>query len=137
MKFQKNNWSCGPYAIYNSLLTIGVKVSVKELHKLCKTSKKTGTNEFQMSKALRKLGFKPKLHTFQSFEDFEANKKSFAVPAICCVDNYSHWVVLLGQLYDRYLVLDSLKGFISYNKKEWKKRWQAKDRAFFALTFLF
>ena len=116
-------------------MAIGVKSSVRDLIKVCGTRKKTGTDEFQIEKGLKHLGFQAKMRAFKSFAEFKKTKK-FVTPAICCVDNYSHWVVLLGLINKRYIILDSIRGLQSYTEDQWKKRWQAKDGLYFAITFL-
>lgn len=144
MKIQNNDWACGAYAIYNALTILGYRVSIKSLIKACGTDK-SGTNEIGIAKGLRSLRVKPKFHVFGTQAEFYTalRKGQFEVPAICCVDNNQHWVVLLGGLYDRFIVIDSLaskkniaqNGFHSYSARKWFKRWMYK-RKMFAITFV-
>ncbi len=144
MKIQNNDWACGAYAIYNAMSLLGYRVSIQSLIKACGTDK-NGTNEIGIAKGLRSLKVKPKFHYFKTQSEFyrSLRKGNFEVPAICCVDNNQHWVVLLGGLYDRFIVLDSSptkenrkrNGFHSYSARKWFKRWAVKRRLF-AITFV-
>ena len=145
MKIQDNDWACGAYAIYNAMTVLGYRVSIKSLIKACGTDPKVGTNEAGIARGLKSLDIKPRFHVFETQTEFyrALRKGDFEVPAICCVDNDQHWVVLLGGLYDRFIVLDSSPtkenrkrlGFHSYSAKKWFKRWSFK-RKLFAITFV-
>jgi ABC-type bacteriocin/lantibiotic exporter with double-glycine peptidase domain len=125
---------------------LGVKVSVKKLAKVCNTSPKNGTSELDIARGLKSLGLAPKFHLYETQKEFLKDIKdgTFTVPAICCVDNNNHWVVLLGILYDRVIVLDSnnspknkkVNGFHSYTLKKWFKRWTSNDKKYFGITII-
>lgn len=139
---QTTDFNCGPTSLHNALWLLGKRVPIRTVQKLCQTDPKLGTDEYKIINAITSLGYKSVIHNFTSFQEFEQSS-SFSFPAICAVDNSSHWIVLLGMVGDRYIVLDSSNsqknikknGIWSYSTKEWAKRWKdKKSKTFFAIT---
>lgn len=72
---------CGPYSLKVVLDYYGFKISEKKLVKLCGTTRKKGTSEKQLKKAVENFGFKVKIQDNSSFKDIEKWLKK-GVPVI-------------------------------------------------------
>jgi ABC-type bacteriocin/lantibiotic exporter with double-glycine peptidase domain len=72
---------CGPYSLKVVLDYYGFKISEKTLVKLCGTTKKKGTSEKQLKKAVENFGFKVKIQDNSSFGDIASWLKK-GVPVI-------------------------------------------------------
>ena len=129
MKFQKNLWSCGPASIVNALRALGKKVSELKVRGYSSTDQDDGTNENGMVEAIRCLGFSAS--EFQS-SDKEAMRSWIMTqvgdgkPVIVCVNEWDHWVTIVGLLGDSFVVVDSTN--TKQNKSEngchvWSKRY--------------
>lgn len=135
MRFQKEPGHCGVTVIANALRCFGKKVSEKKIRALTNLDEE-GVDEVGIKKALEELGFLG--------IEFTPGTKAAALlslgnqfPSIICVDNWNHWVLLLGKVQDRYILIDSSRtvkntsenGIHVVSEKELLKRWKNKGEA--------
>jgi len=114
MKFQKAIGYCGPASIQNALRCFGVKVSQEKVFALLEipeNERGEGIDEKDIMFALMSLGFSP--------VRFESENKKSAInllreyvqqsPAILCTMDEQHWVVAIGTIGERIIVIDPNK----------------------------
>ena len=138
MKLQRYDhpW-CGPAALQNALRALGLFIRQEELVHLCGTTE-DGTDEKGLIKALNRLpvDFYP-IYDFKRLSALSSLDASLSCgePVIICVDDWDHWVVVIGKLGTRYLIFDSTND--SWNREEqgcWSvdadtliKKWRCSD----------
>jgi len=101
VKRQEYNWSCGAAAIRNAFRTFNHKVSEVEIRKYAETSKRFGTNEYGIIKAIREWEYKATEHRFNSKVeawDWLHETLQQGHPVILAVENWEHWVTAIGSL---------------------------------------
>lgn len=109
MRFQSRKFSCGPTALHNALEAMGIHRSEDELAGLAGTTT-DGTSEVGLKKAADAMGVLAGTISEKRFE--VARLKLFEHvyrqgTAILCVDDYSHWVTVVGLSGHRFIVIDS------------------------------
>jgi ABC-type bacteriocin/lantibiotic exporter with double-glycine peptidase domain len=119
MKLQNDSFSCGIYAIINAAKCFDIHLTKKDVVKYSNTTRKNGTSEKGIIRALKNNNF--------NADDFKFFYKTCALkkineelensnPVIISVDNDNHWCVLVGTLGKKYIVFDS--DGAKYNKLE-------------------
>lgn len=135
MKFQNDEWSCGPAAIVNALRCHSVRVSERTVRAYTGTTE-DGTDENDIKDGLVGLGFSP--------SEFETTKRKDGVlwlsgslsqgPVIACVDSWQHWVCIVGKVGNKFIIIDSVNtnknvaenGVQVIGSKDLLKRWKHK-----------
>lgn len=123
MKFQKDSYSCGVYAVMNAAKCLGIDLKRRDITKYSNTTRENGTSEKGILAALDGNGMVGKEFTFskhKSKDAFELLNQVLAGPCvnpvILCVDNDNHWCTLIGQIGNKYIIFDSDRS--KYNKEE-------------------
>lgn len=139
MKYQRHPWTCGPAAIVNAARAHGRRVSERSVAVLCETTEEDGTTETGIRAGITGLGF--------GCEEYEGVKRSEAwfwlesqllikkSPVICCVQEWSHWVAVIGKAGDRIIYVDSANtirnmgenGVHVASKRDFLKKWGCRD----------
>jgi len=136
---QPDDRTCGPTALKTAFAIFGVKKSLSDLIKLCKTNK-NGTTTKNLIKAANKLGFTvlaveyANLKHLQSALKYKPNRnRAVLVSFLSELDENEdpheesgHWSVVssYSNSTSRIILLDSYTGKrISYNWTEFRKRW--------------
>jgi ABC-type bacteriocin/lantibiotic exporter with double-glycine peptidase domain len=101
VKAQRLTWWCGLAAASNALECLGIHVDQEELATHCHVTKKHGTDEHEVMRAL--LACKANVGPFCSrvrhkAEDWIDDQLSRRGPAVLSVDNEQHWVTVIGAL---------------------------------------
>ena len=140
MRFQSNASSCGPAALRNALLCLGITRSEQELETLSGCSAADGTSPKSVLKALRLIGQDSALGIpwgviNESREDVALLRLIFALqsghPVIMVVDNDEHWVVAFGLLGNTVVhVVDSADSELvqHLNPSALMHRWHGQGR---------
>lgn len=123
MKFQKDSYSCGVFAVMNAAKCLGIDLKRRSITKYSKTTKENGTNEKGILRALSNNGMVGEEFTFKEEQVDEAFEVLDNVlvgaslnPVILSVDNDNHWCTLIGKLGYKYILFDSDRS--KYNKEE-------------------
>lgn len=119
MRFQRTKYSCGPVAIVNAARVFGDKLTEKAVSAHTGTTKKDGTGAFGIHQGLERIGYKFTEHSFVSREEaWSALHDSLTEgsPVILSADVHSHWVVAVGLVGERVILIDSEQ--VPRNKKE-------------------
>lgn len=129
---QPNGYSCGQYAVYNSIIAMGGSADLSEIKRLAGTSRQNGTTRQGVLKALVALGYKGTPYRTRN-ADYGwkyARKWAVANPLILLVDENEHWLVVSGLIGDRVIVVDSGAdksgnelGTYSFSKNDLLARW--------------
>lgn len=134
MLLQNTQADCGPAALHNALEVLGQRRSMDELRDLCRMTAQDGVDERKMIRAVGLLkescGLEPWL--------IKENRRLPALgqlllafrrgrPIICGVDQDEHWVTLLTDAGERFLVADSDNAsmVLSYDGDDWFARWDS------------
>lgn len=132
MKYQSRKSSCGPAALMNALEAIGIKRTEDELSILSKQST-TGTSQGNLEKALTSLGVE-----FDRINEKRGNVAAWAIgfhlrsgnSVVIIVDEFDHWISVVGILGDRYILCDSADNdlILFYSEEELLTRWECSGR---------
>jgi len=144
MRLQSHKASCGPAALGNALLALGLHRSEEELIKLCGTTAKDGTRTGNLVKATRTIsapsgdGNLPEISLTTAVIDegrqnvallilLDSVRRGWA--SVALVDGWQHYVAVVGLLGDRICVVDSASNELwhSYTLEEWLGRWACND----------
>jgi hypothetical protein len=144
VRYQSGKATCGPAALGNALLSLGLHRSEDELIKLCKTTAKDGTGTKRIIEATKAIsapsgdGNLPEITLTTAVIDeqrqsvalltlLDATRRGWA--SVCLVDNWSHYVAVVGLLGDRVCVVDSASNELwhSLTLGDWVRRWECED----------
>jgi len=140
---QPDETTCGPAAIKIALRILGVKKSLNELIKLCRTNR-NGTSTKNMIRALTTLGYYVKVVEYATLHHLQSALKRKPTNARAILVSYlyrlyengkpkptsGHWAVVSAYsiVKERIYVLDSYSGRKkSYPWKEFRIRWMDYD----------
>lgn len=127
MKFQSRKFSCGPAALHNAIEPLGIDRSEDELATLAGTTTE-GTNETGLKKAAKALGLTVKPVSEKRYDI--ARLKLFEHvynhgTALLCVDEYSHWVAVVGLSAKRFIIIDSADNnlVVFWDEEKLEEKW--------------
>lgn len=138
MRYQARDGACGAASVVNALRALGWKVSEGRVRKIAGTTPQAGTDEHGIYEAVRQLGYSAVPFTTEDRKAAAAVVHSNVLagrPCILCVDNYGHWVAIVGVVGDRFLLVDPTNtqrnsqenGCHSVSKAELLKRWRNRE----------
>jgi ABC-type bacteriocin/lantibiotic exporter with double-glycine peptidase domain len=109
MKFQSRKFSCGSTALGNALEVYGIFKSEEYLSEVCKTNI-NGTSSAGLRAGIQAVGCSA--IDIKLRDASEARKKLeeclvLGHPVILCVDDWSHWVALVGHINSKAIIADS------------------------------
>jgi ABC-type bacteriocin/lantibiotic exporter with double-glycine peptidase domain len=140
LSVQKRLYDCGPVSLKIILETLGQKTDEKKLMKLCQTDPKRGSQQPNLSKALKKIGVKHEVYENANLKLLENKIKHFN---LCLVEYQSrgksgkdyqqllvsHISVIFGFDKTHYYLADpdkykgEQKGFRTIRKDIFLKNW--------------
>lgn len=111
MRMQSSQSTCGPTALHNSLLALGIQRGLDELEIMCGCTATDGTSTKKLMRAAAKIeGCRPVLIRDRK-PDIAALRLRFALqsgrPVVLVWGDGSHWVAAVGMLGEKVLVADS------------------------------
>ena len=118
MRFQQLDYSCGPASIVNGALALGVTVRESTARK-CSEITKEGTDEQQMIKAIRELGFNATVYSSTDRNHAWRWLRGTLLQGsviILSVDTARHWATCIGMLGETVVLYDS--GWSQRNERE-------------------
>lgn len=101
-------WSCGPASLVNAGRAIGIRIAESRIRALA-GSEENGTDEHELISAARALGFKVTPHHGTDQAAAWAFVRANVLdgrPCLLCIDQWTHWVTVVGIVGDRVLVID-------------------------------
>lgn len=130
--FQSFRADCGPAAVVNCLEALGIRRSLDEVTQLCRTTA-DGTSPLQIRRALSTLREPCELAGPMELRDTRPDIALLRIsavladgrPLVALVDQFQHWVGVVGRLGHRFIVADSadLRQVIHYTPEEFSARW--------------
>lgn len=143
MKFQRDNHSCGVFAIVNAARAMGVRLREAEVRKHTSTTA-DGTTQHGILNALERLGFTgteiKQTNKEEAFADVEvAIAEGKAV--ILAVEEDRHWIAVVGALGKRLVTFDSWNskenvaeaGIDVWDAKSLRRWWTKVDGQFYGI----
>lgn len=137
MRYQKRPYTCGPSAIVNAARALGIRVAERRVAKLAGSAKHHETDDWQMLEAIRGIGLIAEPISAENrsaaWAFVKANVNS-GRPTILAIDNWSHWVAVIGVCGDRVIIADGTNtsrnhqenGILSLGRLELLRRWMHK-----------
>lgn len=130
---QPNNWQCGPFALKHGLIMLGRIVDEKKISKVAGASWWNGADEIKLARAAKVYDCELKLIRRKSAaraksELLHALRKGH--PALLCVDQWNHWITVVGRERDRFVLIDSRRAPV-VQVATWtslQRRWGFKQR---------
>lgn len=145
MRYQSKTWSCGPSAVINGARALGIKIPELVVRRACKTTKLQGTDEFGLIHGLKELKYTVLEYTSKSKKEavnWLTGSLMNTQPVILCVDSWSHWVVVIGKIGHRFILIDSTKtiqnvkenGVHVLTPKQLMRRWVSKEGIIYGIA---
>lgn len=146
---QERAYSCGPAALSNVCSALGFEVEEEEIRELAGTTE-DGTDEHQLMHAAMELMLVPTVHHLGDEDEawgmLIANASS-RVPSLLCVDNWDHWVAVVGSDGEgSVIVLDpentdiniEAEGVNLMSRDQLIDRWYCadQDKPFYSISFM-
>lgn len=107
---QPNEWTCGPFALKHALVALGRLADEQAIAKVAGPHWASGTNEIKLARAARHFGCELPLVRRKNPDRARAALTRHVanhLPAILCVDEWDHWITVVGHERDRFVVIDS------------------------------
>lgn len=136
---QETSYSCGAASLGYALCAIGIEVKEEKLRDLSDTTR-DGADENQLGTALEELDVDYSEDHEASFAGLMKTLRS-GRPCLLCVDDWEHWVAVIGALGDYVVMRDpqNTSENIAANtvhvldEEELTKRWRGPDDKFYLL----
>lgn len=109
---QPNNWQCGPFALKHGLIMLGRIVDEKKISRIAGASWWNGADEIKLARAAKAYDCEIRLIRRKKTarakrELLLALRKGY--PALLCVDQWNHWIAVVGTDHDKFVLIDSRK----------------------------
>lgn len=129
MRYQARAFSCGPATLSNIFSIYGRIIPEEQA---CRFSV-DGTSASQLKAGISKHGFAHEEVSFRDSGDavdWLSTSLSLGTCVILCVDNWSHWVAVIGRLGDFFLVADPAHEelVLRYSRRQLSERWNYSKR---------
>ncbi len=129
---QPYKYQCGPFALKYGLVMLGRFENEKDIGKKAGSTWWYGTDEIGLAKAAK--CFDCKMKYFRRETPQEAIKVlrehlKEGVPCILSVDNWEHWLTVINEQQNKFIVVDSGldKVIVIYTANQLAKRWKYID----------
>lgn len=108
MRYQELPWSCGPAALRSAGIVLGEKISERTIRAKAGTTE-DGTDEQELIQAAREVGLTATPHhsadKAAAWAFIRANVLD-GRPCLICIDQWTHWVTVIGIVGDKVIVVD-------------------------------
>jgi ABC-type bacteriocin/lantibiotic exporter with double-glycine peptidase domain len=146
VRYQEKPWSCGPAALRSAGIVLGEKISERTIRAKAGTNE-DGTDEQELIQAARELGWTATPHhsadTAAAWAFVRANVLD-GRPCLLCIDQWTHWVCVIGIVGDKVIYFDPAKtkknvsenGVTIASRTNLSKRWRCPSEAepFYAIA---
>lgn len=125
---QPNKWQCGPFALKHALIMLGRIVNEKDVSRIAGTHWWAGTDEIKLARAAKT--YDCELRMIRRKNALRAKRELLLAlkrghPSILCVDNWNHWITVVGAERGKFISIDSREAPVVC-VDEWKglkRRW--------------
>lgn len=146
MRYQARGWSCGPAAVVNAARAMGSRISEGRIRALAGTTE-DGTDEDELIAAIRGVSLKATPHHSADQSAAWAFVRANVLdgrPTVLCIDQWHHWVTIVGIVGDRVLLVDpndtkknmAENGIYSMSRHDLFRRWRhpSDEEPFYAIA---
>lgn len=135
ISYQELDFSCGASTVCVLLQVLGIDVTEPTIRLLSGTTKE-GADEADLMKAIRHYGLRSKDVACSSPNQAWAQLKNNLIagrPAAACVDEWNHWIAVIGIVGDTVVVFDPAnggrkrlkdEGLLFYKREDFLARWE-------------
>jgi hypothetical protein len=125
---QPNKWQCGPFALKYALIMLGRFIDENQVSRIAGTHWWAGTDEIKLARAARAFDCEMKV---MRRKDAQRAKRELLSslkngwPALLCVDNWNHWITVVGAERGKFIIIDSRRAPV-VSIETWRalrKRW--------------
>ena len=107
---QSNRWQCGPFALKHALAILGIFADEREISRVAGTDRESGTDELQLTRAAHR--YDCDLLHLRQYDTETARRELVSYlredhPVLLCAYEWSHWVTVVNENRNRYVLLDS------------------------------
>jgi hypothetical protein len=109
---QPNDYTCGPFALKHALVALGRLADETQISEVAHPHWWAGTDEVKLARAARHFDCDLPLIRRTDAERACGSLTRFAdqsLPVLLCVDDWGHWITVVGHENGRFVVLDSRK----------------------------
>lgn len=134
MRFQQRTYWCGLAALQNALECLGIDKTQGQLNKLVHCDIDDGTPEEEIMRGILACGAAyweiKETDSIQAFGCLHKALDEFG-PVITCVDEWDHWVTVIGRCGPKYIVFDPAtgEGLQVYDAAGLSQRWRLGEQA--------
>jgi len=107
---QPNDWTCGPFALQHALVALGRLADEQAISQVAHPHWWAGTDEVKLARAARAYDCDlPFIRRTDADRAHAALTRyiSQRLPVILCVDDWGHWVTVVRQERERFVLIDS------------------------------
>jgi len=125
---QPNKWQCGPFALKHALVMLGRVVNENRLSRIAGSHWWAGTDEIKLARAAKaydcELRFVRRKSPLRAKRELLVSLKK-GYPALLCVENWSHWITVVGAERGKLIFIDSREAPVVCvdTWRALKKRW--------------
>ncbi len=107
---QPNNWQCGPFALKHGLIMLGRIVDEKKISRIAGANWWNGADDIKLGHAAK--AYHCELKLIRRKTALRAKRELLAAlrrghPALLCVDQWSHWIAVVGAERNKFVLIDS------------------------------
>ena len=152
MELQERGYSCGPSALRAALYVLGHNVTEASLRRWSGTTPE-GTDEKGIIRAVKHYGHGAREHNSESLKrswGWLKDTVGRGKPVLLCVDEWNHWIAVIGKLGGKLLVFDPdsspgrrkrYSGLEVYSEQDLGMRWRYTDEdtgrsSYYAVTIV-
>jgi len=109
---QPNNWQCGPFALKHALIMLGIVADENRVSRLAGASWWAGADEIKLGRAAK--AYDCELKMVRRKNSLRARRELLLAlrrghPCLLCVENWNHWVTVVGAEKGKLIYVDSRK----------------------------
>jgi hypothetical protein len=109
---QPNKYQCGPFALKHALIMLGKFVNENNVSRIAGTHWWVGTDEIKLAKAAKAYDCEMKVvrrtNSLRAKRELLLSLKR-GHPALLCVDEWNHWITVVGAERGKFITIDSRK----------------------------
>jgi predicted double-glycine peptidase len=139
VRYQQNEYSCGPASVQNALIVLGERPSQAKLALIAGTTEADGTDEDGVVRAILAAGYQADVvATSDPRKAWAHLVYSLMVgrPLVLCTARWGHWICAVGTCGKRIIVADPARlpnlmrenGIVVMNRDRLLKLWAAARR---------
>ncbi len=137
MRYQETSYWCGPASLSAATRALGAPISQRKAA-LIGGCDAEGMDEIGIKRCLLACGYAVDMANFKigsSAKTWLTVNMRLGRPTILCINQWTHWICVLGMLGNRFIIFDPGRwdyrvnsGVVLYSWDRLKRRWMANKR---------